>query len=442
VSILGTLLERRSLEDARWPLTSSRLLEWLSSGQKSSAGIAVSETSAMKVVAVYRAVALVSGAIASLPLQAFRADIRRTPYFSAFIREPHWDMTPMELWETVLAHLLLWGNAYAEKHRDASGLVRWIHPLAPSRVKPKRVTRSAANPWGKDFEITYDDGHKQRFTPDTILHVRGPSYNDLEGLSPIGVAREALGLGIAAEKYGARMFNNDARPAISLTHPQTLSDPARKNIEASLQARQGVEHAGGFMLLEEGMTLTEYGFPPQDAQYIESRKFTVTDIARLYGVPPHLLSDVEKSTSWGTGIEQQAIGFIAYTLRPWLTRLEQRLSKECLTGPNVCQFDTADLQRGDEQGRADAATKWISWGVKTRNEVRVKENLAPDPGGDHFMVPMTHAVLDETGHPIVGAAEPGHPHPEPSPLLADTEPVRPTKPSGNGNGRAAVPVGG
>jgi HK97 family phage portal protein len=394
----------------------------------------------MKVVAVYRAVALVSGAIASLPLQAFRATAQRTPYYSAFIREPHWDMTSMELWETVLSHLLLWGNAYAEKHRDASGLVRWIHPLAPSRVSPQRVKRSGGNPWGKEFEVTFDDGQKKRFTPDTILHVRGPSYNDLEGLSPIGVAREALGLGLAAEKYGARVFNNDARPAIALIHPKTLSDPARKNLSESFRARQGAEHAGGFALFEEGMELKEYGFPPQDAQYIESRKFTITDIARLYGIPPHLLGDVEKSTSWGTGIEQQAIGFIVYTLRPWLTRLEQRLSRECLTGPNVCRFNTADLQRGDEKGRAEAAAKWLQWGVKSRNEVRIAEDLPPDPGGDHFMVPANFSVLDESGHPILGRPTP-HGHPEPSPLLADTEPVRPTPQGGNGNGHA-VPVGG
>ncbi len=423
MTILRNLLESRSAEDPRYALTAKRLTEWFGAGNKTDSGVSVTTTSAIsKTIAVYRAIALVSGAIAALPLEAFRAGPSRERYSSPFIREPHWDMTPMELWETSLFHLLAWGDFYAEKIRDGSTAVRYIDPIPPASVNPRRDgTR-------KVFEVSYSNGTQREFTSDTILHVPGPGYDGVHGLSPIGVARQGIGLAVAAEEYGARLFGSGSLQQGFLHTDEDIDEPTAKKYKANWASKMaGLSHAHEVGVLSGGLKFESLSIPPQDAQFIESRQFQVVEIARLYGIPPHLLGEVTTSTSWGTGIEQQAIGFIVYTLKPWLVRLEQRVSRECLTRPVIAQFNTADLQRGDEKGRADSARVWLESGVWNRNEARVKENLPPVEGGDHYMIPANWMVLGEDGHPV-GQASPPHDHPgalapEPPSVAVDSLPT-------------------
>jgi HK97 family phage portal protein len=444
VTLLGRLIEARaSIEDVRLPLTAQRLVEWFAAGNKTHAGINVNPKTAFgKSVAVYRAVSLVAGAIAPLPLMAYRAGPERTPYNSPFIAEHHWEMTNLEVIERSLWSLLGWGDSYHEKIRDATGAVRYIDPINPAAITPKRVERTADNPTGKVFEVRYDNGQLKTFTPQTILHVPGPGYDGARGLSPIGVARQAIGLALAAETYGAKLYGNGTlQQGFLSTDAEIPDEPTADRIKARWKAKMtGLDNAHDVAVLDRGLKFTQLSINPADAQFIESRTFQNIDIAMLYGIPPHLLSQVTKSTSWGTGIEQQNMGLVLFTLMPWLSRLEQRLAKECLPRPILCQFDTDELLRGDEAARASAASIWINNGIRSRNEVRRREKLKPVDGGDTFLIQGAMVPLDEEGVPMVPEtpAEAGEAQEEaparaiPEWLLSETQPVHPYSPNGNG----------
>ena len=448
MTILRSLLETRaSVEDTRFPLTAKRLLEWFG-GQKTHSGISISTTGAIdRSIAVYRALTLVSGAIAALPLQGFRAGESRTPFRSAFLAEPHWDMPPMELWEQVLMHLLGWGNAFAEKVRDGAGLVRYVDPIPPAAVTVHREDRSLANPSGKVFEITYKNGTKKAFTTNGgdggsggILHVPGPGYDGVKGLSPIGVARQGIGLALATEEYGAKLFGNGTLQTVALTTDQSLDDTKAGQLKQRWKdTMTGLDHAHEPAVLDSGLKIASLSIAPEDAQFLQTRQYQDGQIAMLYGIPPHLLAMTEKSTSWGTGIEQQNIGLVVYTLTPWMSRLEQRISKECLTRPVMAQFDTDFLLRGDEKTRSEAARNWIESGVKSFDETRRRENMPPRPGGDRYVLPTKWQVVDADGIPIKPAPSPSSAPQDPQTAapaavdpLTDTEPAVPLAASTNG----------
>lgn len=388
-------LEARSVENPLRPLTDKSLIDVLG-GMPTRSGISVHEESAIgKFIAIYRAVALVSGAIASLELRAFREGAQRERFRSPLVDNPHPDMTRMEFWETKLAHQLLWGNTYSMKVRDGAGVVTELWPLSPRRFSVRRIEPTRANPWGKEFDLRHDDGTVETLTPREILHIPGPGYNGLTGLSPIGVARQAVGMGLAAEEYGARLFGSGMLAGGILETEQKLDQPTADALKKRIMEKlSGIGKAHEVAVLDAGAKFHQLTIPPEDAQFIESRKFQVTEIARLYGIPPHLLGDVEKSTSWGTGIEQQSIGFVVYTLRPWLTRAEQRFSRECLPAGVRAEFNTDGLLRGDAKARADAAKTWLGFGVKKRSEVRIEEGLPPDEETDNYMTPLNYVLSD------------------------------------------------
>lgn len=439
MTILRTLLgERRaSLEDPRYPLTSKRLIEKLNVGSLTAAGVSVDQKQAIgRSIAVYRAIAIVSGAIASLPLRGFKAGPSREPVTTSFLAEPHWDMTPMELWETALFHLLGWGDFFAEKIRLGSGAVGWIDPISPASVDVDRVQRSSSNPWGKRFTVHYKDGSTKEFTPDDVLHVPGPGYDGKRGLSPIGVARQGIGVALAAEEFGARLFSNGTLAQGFLHTDKAIPDQetADEYKRRWKDTYAGLDKAHEVAVLDLGLKFEKLTIDPVDAQFVESRKFQNNDIAMLYGIPPHLLGMVEKSTSWGTGIAEQNLGLVLYTLKPWLVRLEQRLSRECLTRPNVAEFDTTGLLRGDEKAQAEAARAWIEAGVMTRAEKR-PTHLPPREGIDRFVIPANWRLLADDGSPLPVAEPPPDGVPDgyqPDPI-ADTEPAMPLAQSVNGH---------
>ncbi len=405
MTILRNLLggESRSVENPLLPLTSSRLISVMG-GQESFSGVEVNEhTAARKYIALYRSITLIAGAIAGLPLEAHRIGVNREVFRSILLEKPNPDMTRIEVWEWLLCSLLSAGHAFALKGYDANNRVTTLDPLAPDRIKVRRVSRSAANPRGKEFDLRKDNGEIVTLTSDDVFHIPGPM-----GLSPIGVGRQTIGGALATEEYSGRLFASGTMSSGILETDQRLNEDQAKAIKDRWQAKvAGLSNAHQIAVLDSGAKYHAISISPADAQLIEARRFHVIDIARLYGIPPHMLGEQEKSTSYGTGIEQQAIGFVVFTLRPWLIRMEQRISDECLPRGIEAHFHTDELTIGDAQTRSQADAIDLTNGVRSFDEVRIARNLPPRSGGDRYMIPLNMTVLDEGGLP--------EPKPEPLP---------------------------
>lgn len=418
--------ERRSLESPAQPLTSSSLTD-LFTGPSTYAGTSVSEGTAHRVIAVYRAWSLLAGTIGSLPLRTFsgeppggkpwsgdqagllaypggRDEVSGTPTQGA--------VPGMVFWETLGVHLLSWGNGYVVKVPNvARSRIVALDLLMPSQVAPRWGRKTRDNPTGKEFRV--EDGRGGAIaTPADVIHIRAMGSSLLQGISPIGAARQALGLAVAAEEYGARLFGSGSLMAGILQVDKTLTQDDAEKLKSRWQQRMtGLAHAHSVAVLDSGAKWQPIGIPPEDSQFIESRRFQVTEVARLYGIPPHLLGDVERSTSWGSGIEQQSLGFNIYTLRPWLSRIEQTLSNELLPRGVNCRFDVAEMLRGDIETRYRAHQTAILSGQMTPNEARAAEGKAPLPGGDALFFPMNYST-------VATIAEP----PEPAVVVPDTVP--------------------
>lgn len=355
------------------------------------AGITVNEQTALRMIAVYSCIRVLGESVASLPLHLYermeprgrqRASSHRM--YEMLNAAPNEEMNSFTYWETVIAHLSAWGNHYSEiERRDGVPVALW--PLPPNRMTVRRAENG-------QLQYVYNGGDRT-FRPDEIFAIPLLGFNGLQGFSPIGMARRAIGVGLAAEMYGARFFEADARPGIVLSHPGQLSDVARQNLEQSWQERHaGVGKSWRVKVLEEGMSVSAVGIPPKDAQFLELRRFQVTEIARLFRVPPHLIADVERSTSWGTGIEQQNIGLVVYTLRPYLVRIERAIRQQLIPpserGRFYAEFLVDGLLRGDAQARSSAYATGRQWGWWSANDVREMENQNPVEGGDTYLQPL------------------------------------------------------
>lgn len=412
---------RANPENPQYPLTSATLVN-LFAGGKTHAGVYVSESSAHKVIAVYRAWSLLAGTIGSLPLQAFTgeppggerwagdaAGLLAYPGGRDEVTGIAIPGTPsaMVFYETLMVHLLTWGNAYVVKVPNvARTRTVALDLLLPNRVQPRWTRKTAGNPSGKEFVVIDDDGVSTA-TPRDVIHVRAMGQSLLQGISPIGAARQALGLAVAAEEYGARLFGSGSLMAGILQTDNALDQAQADALKARWQEKMtGLASAHDVAILDRGAKWQPIGIPPEDSQFIESRKFQVTEIARLYGIPPHLLGDVEKSTSWGSGIEQQSIGFNIYTLRPWLTRVEQALSNELLPRGVNCRFNVAELLRGDMKAELDAHRTAIESGQETPNEARAAVGRPPVPGGDVLFFPANYSTMQAIADPPPAPAAP------------------------------------
>lgn len=393
---------RASIENPAVPLTSESLLEWMGPG-RTSARVGVNERRALAVMAVWRAVNLIAGTSAGLPLQPYREDgearIRVGPESQAgrLLDDPHPDMTKFELWETVYGHLLLWGNAYVLKVRNGLGQVVELWPIHPGRVRAGR-----ADDGTKVYEA---NGGQHSWTDYEVLHIPGFGYDGICGVSPVRLAREGLGLALAAEEFGARFFGSGSLMSGILQTEQRLTQPQADAIKAQWKAKvSGIGNAHDVAVLDSGAKFQQMSIPPGDAQFLESRQFQVTEIARMFGIPPHMLMQTEKSTSWGTGIEQQAIGFVTYTLQPWLTRVEQRVTKMLQPGTVYARYNVEGLLRGDSAAQAQFFTSMFQLGALSTNEIRAYKELPPVEGGNVRYRPLNMGVL-------------GQPDPAPAPAL-------------------------
>jgi len=366
----------------------------------SSSGVAVTTTSAMRVAAVYGCVRLISGAVANLPVHVMervdettRKERTDHPLSKVLRRKPNSWQTPSQFKRMMQAHLLLRGNGYAQIVRSRDRVIA-LNPLDPDRM-----TVTQADDLTLKYVYQRRNGTKVVLPSNTVMHLVGLTLDGITGVSVMTYAREAIGLSIAQERHGATTFKNGARPSSVLTHPEKLSKEAQDNLRSSLDAfRAGGESEGTALILEEGMTVNDMSMTATDAQWIESRKFSRGDIAMFFGVPPHMIGDTDKASSWGTGVEHQSIGFVTYTLEDHLIAWEETVNRDLIAdseGDIYTRFNRKALVRGDIKTRTDHYTRMLQWGVYSPNDVLRMEDLNPRDGGDIYYSPPNTAGSKE-----------------------------------------------
>jgi len=353
-------------------------------------GKAVNERTAMQTTAVYACVRILAEAIAGLPLQLYRykpdggkEKATDHPLYYLLHTEPNPEMTSFVFRETLMSHLLLWGNAYAQIIRDGAGRIVALYPLLPNKMT---VDRTAS---GQLYYEYRTDGAPVILRPEDVLHIPGLGFDGLVGYSPIAMAKNAVGIAIACEEYGASFFANGANPGGVLEHPGVVKDPKRVR-ESWNAVYQGSGNAHRIAVLEEGMKFQAIGIPPEQAQFLETRKFQLNEIARIFRVPPHMVGDLDKSSF--SNIEQQSLEFVKYTLDPWVVRWEQAIAKALLLPSEkpiyFARFNVDGLLRGDYQSRMQGYSVGIQNGFLSPNDVRRLEdlNLIPEEEGGNFYV--------------------------------------------------------
>jgi HK97 family phage portal protein len=353
-------------------------------------GKTVNEKTAMQTTAVYACVRVLAEAIASLPLHTYRitnsgkekaADHN---LYHLLHSEPNSEMTSFVFRETLMGHLLLWGNAYAQIIRDGRGKVIALYPLMPDKMTVERTEK------GELYYLYTKDGETYPLRSDEVLHIPGLGFDGLIGYSPIAMAKNAIGMAIATEEYGAKFFANGANPGGVLEHPGVVKDP--KRIRDSWNAvYQGSGNSHRVAVLEEGMKFQTIGIPPEQAQFLETRKFQLNEIARIFRVPPHMVGDLDKSSF--SNIEQQSLEFVMYTLDPWVVRWEQAIQRALLTPDEkkeyFVKFNVNGLLRGDYQSRMQGYAVGRQNGWLSANDIRELEDmnkLPEDSGGDRILV--------------------------------------------------------
>ena len=378
---------------------------------RTTSGKPVNERTAMQTTAVYACVRILSEAIASLPIHVYKYQedggkekvIDHSLYYLLH-DEPNPEMTSFVFRETLMSHLLIWGNAYAQIIRDGAGRVLGLYPLLPNKMSVERDERGKIyyvysrntdeNPMFKEYG---DIVLKQ----EDVLHIPGLGFDGLIGYSPIAMAKNAVGMTLACEEYGASFFANGANPGGVLEHPGILKDPS--NVRESWNAvYKGTNNAHKIAVLEEGMKYQQIGIPPEEAQFLETRKFQLNEIARLYRIPPHMIGDLDKSSF--NNIEQQSLEFVKYTLDPWVVRWEQSLQRALLLpsekGTYFIKFNVDGLLRGDYASRMSGYAVARQNGWLSANDIREMENLNPisdEEGGNLYLINGNMTKLADAG---------------------------------------------
>lgn len=377
---------------------------------RTTAGKAVTQRSAMQMTAVYSCVRILSEAIASLPLHLYRytdsgGKEKATDSSLYFLLhdEPNPEMTSFVFRETLMTHLLLWGNAYAQIIRNGKGEVTAFYPLMPDRMT---VDRDENGRLYYEYTVSSDDApiNKKsivRLQPFDVLHIPGLGFDGLVGYSPIAMAKNSIGMAIACEEYGSKFFANGAAPSGVLEHPGTIKDPSRVR-ESWTQSFGGSSNAHKVAVLEEGMKYTPISISPEQAQFLETRKFQINEIARIFRVPPHMVGDLEKSSF--SNIEQQSLEFVKYTLEPWIIRWEQSISRSLLSIEEkrkyFVKFNVDGLLRGDYQSRMNGYATARQNGWMSANDIRELENLdriSAEEGGDLYLINGNMLPLKNAG---------------------------------------------
>ena len=376
----------------------------------STAGKNVTERSAMQMTAVYSCVRVLSEAVAGLPLHVYkyRSDGGKEKavthsLYRLLHDEPNPEMTSFVFRETLMTHLLLWGNAFAQVIRNGKGEVIALYPLMPNRMTVDRD--SSGNLYYKYYrgsdEAIRSKEYEVILSPGDVLHIPGLGFDGLVGYSPIAMAKNAIGLAIATEEFGAKFFANGAAPSGVLEHPGTIKDPTKVR-EAWQSQFGGSSNSGKVAVLEEGMKYTPISISPEQAQFLETRKFQIDEIARIFRVPPHMVGDLEKSTF--SNIEQQSLEFVKYTLNPWCVRWEQAMNQQLVLPSERSQvftkFNVDGLLRGDYESRMNGYATARQNGWMSANDIRELENLDRIPeekGGDLYLINGNMTKLEDAG---------------------------------------------
>lgn len=378
---------------------------------RTTSGKPVNERTAMQTTAVYASVRILAEAVASLPLHVYEYQddggkklVHDHPLYYLLHDEPNPEMTSFVFRETLMSHLLIWGNAYAQIIRDGAGRVLGLYPLLPDKMDVQRDDKgniyyvysrnSDENPMFKEYGNI-------KLKAEDVLHIPGLGFDGLIGYSPIAMAKNAVGMTLACEEYGASFFANGANPGGVLEHPGVLKDPSKVR-ESWNSVYRGVSNAHKIAVLEEGMKYQQIGIPPEEAQFLETRKFQINEIARLYRIPPHMVGDLDKSSF--SNIEQQSLEFVKYTLDPWVIRWEQSLQRSLLLpgekGKYFIKLNVDGLLRGDYQSRMNGYAVGRQNGWFSANDIREMENMNPIPdeeGGNLYLINGAMTKLADAG---------------------------------------------
>ncbi|WDS38313.1 portal protein [Caulobacter phage W2] len=360
-------------------------------GARTRAGVPINEHSAMTLPAAFSAIRTIANAMAMVPCQLMRRAINPATgrlethpatdhrLFNVVARRPNERTTSHRWRQTTFGHAVGWGNGYSEIERNGRGEALGIWQLLPDRTAPElrdgnlRYRTTVEN---RQFSLPHDD----------VLHFAGMGWDGFTGYSPIALAREALGLGKATEAFGASFFANDARSGGVLIHPGKLSDPAKDRVRDGFENQGGLENAHRIKVLEEGMKFVPTTIPPEDAQFLATQEFTVAQVARMFGVPLFLLHSHEKSTSWGSGLEEMGNSFVTYTLANWAVSAEQEMDSKLLTEEERAsglyfKFNFNAFLRGNVTARTAFYKAAINDGWMDPDEAREKEDMNAR-GGD------------------------------------------------------------
>ena len=376
----------------------------------STSGKRVNERSAMQMTAVYSCVRILSEAVAGLPLHLYQYTDKCSkekavdnPLYFLLHDEPNTEMTSFVFRETLMTHLLLWGNAYSQIIRNGKGEVMGLYPLMPDRMT---VNRDEKGRLYYEYMVSSDDAKTLkdgtvRLSPYDVLHIPGLGFDGLVGYSPIAMAKNAIGLAIAAEEYGSKFYANGATPSGILEYPGTVKEPDKVR-ESWNAGFGGSSNAHKIAVLEEGMKYTPISISPNEAQFLETRKFQINEIARIFRVPPHMVGDLEKSSF--SNIEQQSLEFVKYTLEPWLVRWEQAMQRSLIPQDDkskyFIKFNVDGLLRGDYQSRMQGYATARQNGWMSANDIRELENLDRIPaedGGDLYLINGNMMPLSMSG---------------------------------------------
>lgn len=371
-------------------------------GAVADAGIYVSPETALRYTTVLICIRVLAESVASLPCILYR---RRKdggkdraidhPLYRVLHDQANATFTAFEYFEGTMCNLASRGNGYAYVDRNSKGQTIGLTPLHPDPV-----TITQAGDWTPKYEVTLPDNTRAKLRPSQIHHIRGPLPKGYVGRSMIALAREAIGLGMAAESFGSHMYRNGVRPTGMLEHPGQLGGPAIENLRTQFADKySGLENAGKPIILEEGMKFQALSIDPVDAQYIESRKFQRTEIAGIFRVPAHLVNDLDRATF--SNIEHQTLDFIVHSLRPWLKRWEQAINRDLLTPSErseyFAEFLIDDFLRGDFKSRMEGYALGIQNGIWNPNEIRIRENSNLRDGGDEYWKPTNMYPPSEGG---------------------------------------------
>lgn len=370
--------KRGQVEERSYSIADPATAELLGMGLPNLAGVAVNEYSTLGLSAVYRCVSLIAGSIATLPLRTLQNNTDgTTTRVKSFLDTPGGPdgLTAFEWKETALAHLLLHGNAFLMHIYGGANQLVGLNPVHPLAVSVY---------WhpvgGKTFKVTLNDGTVREFNQTQMTHIPALSTDGVRGLSPIQVARNSFGTSIAGERSAARMFSNGALVSGIVTPEDDMTEADAKTIKESLRAKmQGESNAGDIAVINRKLKFQQWSMNATDAQWIESRAFQISEIGRWYGVPPHLLGEIEKQTSWGTGVAEQNRGLARYTFMPWTTRFEERLSRLLSPGRTV-EFDYTAFVKPAPEVEIPLLIQQVQAGLLTLDEARDIRNLPPLPG--------------------------------------------------------------